>query len=277
MYNKMSFEDWQVATHSKVRGSWNLHEILPKGMDFFIMAASISGIVGQATQINYAAANTYQDALARFRLAEGEKAVSLDLGILATGGLLSQRKGLLERLEAEGIYSPLSEHDILALFEHFCNPGLTLDEIHQQVVSGIISPALQRQQSRDLPLAFLHPFWSQTLFDANTSKIHEGTMAETDNITISLARAGSFGERVELSVCALADQFCSLSLTPRANIDLEKPFHVAGADSLSAVYLRNWIVKQFGVNIAIFDILGDISITMLGHRIIKQWCIEHDT
>lgn len=163
MYEKMTFRDWKVATDPKTQGSWNLHELLPKGMDFFILASSISGVMGQATQINYAAGNTYQDALAKYRLSIGEKAVSLDLGILATGGLVSQNKGLAERLAAENVYTVLSETEILALFEHFCDANLQIDDIPSQIVSGIIDPALQDSRGSNFPSAFSHPFWSQTL------------------------------------------------------------------------------------------------------------------
>lgn len=65
-FEKMSFDDWTATVRPKVEASWNLHTVLPSGMDFFILTASISGIFGQITQVNYAAGNTYQDALAKY-------------------------------------------------------------------------------------------------------------------------------------------------------------------------------------------------------------------
>lgn len=124
MYENMSFEDWTVAINPKARGSWNLHQQLPKGMDFFKMTSSISGIMGQATQANYAAGNTFLDSLAIYRLEKGEKAVSLDLGLLSTAGMLSQNDRLVERLAAENIYTRLSGKEIQSILEFFCNPRL---------------------------------------------------------------------------------------------------------------------------------------------------------
>lgn len=77
---KMTFDDWKLSVEPKVHGSWNLHTLLPQGMDFFICLSSISGIVGSGGQANYAAANTYMDAFVRYRIMRGEKATSLDLG-----------------------------------------------------------------------------------------------------------------------------------------------------------------------------------------------------
>lgn len=277
MYERMSFQDWRVAIDPKTRGSWNLHEQLPKGMDFFILTSSISGIMGQATQINYAAGNTYQDALARYRLSIGEKGVSLDLGVLATGGLVSQNEGLAERLAAENVYTVLSEPEILALLDHFCDPGLRIDETPSQIVTGLIDPSLQDPRSSNFPAAFSHPFWSQTLTrrggDEESNLDTGGGVVELSRL---MAEAGSAAKLSEVVAGALADQISSLVMTPRSNINMKEPLHAAGADSLSAVYLRNWIMKQFAVEVAVFDILGDMSITALGNSITKEWRAARD-
>jgi KR domain len=106
----MSFEGWTTAIEPKVQGSWNLHDLLPREMDFVILASSVTGILGQATQLNYAPGNTYQDALARYHISLGERAVSLNLGILNTGrGLLADRDDILRRLTSTGLYSPMGQ------------------------------------------------------------------------------------------------------------------------------------------------------------------------
>lgn len=73
-------------------------------MDFFILLSSICGITGQGGQANYAAGNTYEDALAHHRIAQGEKAVSLDLGVMVSEGFLSENETLLHRVLDSGFY-----------------------------------------------------------------------------------------------------------------------------------------------------------------------------
>lgn len=281
VYERMSLQDWKVSTDPKTRGSWNLHELLPKGMDFFILASSISGIMGQATQINYAAGNTYQDSLAKYRLSIGEKGVALDLGILATGGLVSQSEGLAERLAAENVYTVLSEPEILALFEYFCDPTLRIDEMPSQVVSGFADPALQNPQASNFPPAYSHPFWRQTLIrkvgDEDSRRKAGSGNSGVVGFSLDMKKAGSSAQMIEMVAGALADQICSLVMTPRTEINMEEPLHAAGADSLSAVYLRNWIMKQFAVEVAVFDILGDMSIIALATFIIREWQTARDT
>jgi uncharacterized membrane protein len=269
MYEKMSFADWKVAVDPKVSGSWNLHELLPGTLNFFILASSITGIMGQATQVNYAAGNSFQDALARYRLSIGQKAVSLDLGMLLTGGMLNE--GLRERLDAENAFTTMSESELLALFDHFCDPRLGLDDLPAQVVSGIISPSRHDPQGKNFPTAFNQPFWCQTLNDANDHGNSGHEASEATNLVQALTQASTLAEKSGIVANALADKISALVLTPRAKVNIQEPLHVAGADSLSAVYLRNWIMKEFAVDVPVFDILGDMSVADLGTVVAREW------
>ncbi len=62
----MSFDAWQELVASKVAGTWNLHEAMPRGMDFFIMLASVASTCGTRGQANYAAGNAFQNAVAHY-------------------------------------------------------------------------------------------------------------------------------------------------------------------------------------------------------------------
>jgi hypothetical protein len=51
-----------------------------------------------------------------------------------------------------------------------------------------------------------------------------------------------------------------LSISP-GELDLDKPIHQYGVDSLTAVELRNWFSREMRADVAIFDILGGASIS----------------
>jgi len=75
----MSYQEWTLGIKPKVKESWNLHTVLPTGMDFFVMLTSTGGIFRNQGQSNYADGNTFLDKLARYRTILGEKAITLDL------------------------------------------------------------------------------------------------------------------------------------------------------------------------------------------------------
>ena len=69
----------------KAQGAWNLHEATVAAgadLDFFLMLSSISSVLGLYGQVNYAAANFFQDSLAQYRRQQGLPATSINLGVL---------------------------------------------------------------------------------------------------------------------------------------------------------------------------------------------------
>lgn len=46
-----TYEDWYNITTPRIKGAWNLHELLPENLDFFVLLSSFisgSGNIGQS-------------------------------------------------------------------------------------------------------------------------------------------------------------------------------------------------------------------------------------
>ncbi|KAE8387496.1 KR domain-containing protein [Aspergillus alliaceus] len=93
-YELMSVDDFHTTLASKVTGTWNLHNVameLGLTFGFFTIVSSMSGVIGQRGQANYAAANVFIDSFARYRQSLGLAANSIDLGAVAGVGYIAQQ------------------------------------------------------------------------------------------------------------------------------------------------------------------------------------------
>jgi hypothetical protein len=267
----MSFAQWNSALKPKVDGSWNLHKLLPEALDFFVLLSSVSGICGQQGQANYAAANTYLDALAHYRVGRGQKAISINLGAMVSDGFLAENPGVMERILSYGSMVPITRDDLYALLDYYCDPTMPiLSSLECQTVVGMNTPQNIRAVGRDEPSWLQQPIFNALhhLPGENSTNTTFGNggrdfRAEFSEAT-SLTEAGAI-----VSEALVAKLARSLSNIPD-DVDLRTPIHSYGVDSLFAVELRSWIASQFQADVAIFEISSGASFTTLGMTVASK-------
>ena len=138
----------QLATtfKAKVEGSWYLHKATQDmDLDIFMVFSSISGVLGLPGLGNYAAANTFVDALAHLRRAQGLPATSVAYGVWGGKGMGANLSGRTARthLTRFGL-DPLSPADGLESFERAVNSGRALT-----VAARLDLNRLQSQQEEE--------------------------------------------------------------------------------------------------------------------------------
>ncbi|EKG12367.1 Beta-ketoacyl synthase [Macrophomina phaseolina MS6] len=90
LFDKMSAEHLRITVGPKVHGTWNLHDMLPKDLDFFVMLSSLAGVMGHRGQGNYGAGNIFQDYFANYRRSVGLRAMTIDIGYLLSVGFVAE-------------------------------------------------------------------------------------------------------------------------------------------------------------------------------------------
>jgi acyl transferase domain-containing protein/acyl carrier protein len=247
----------------KVMGGWLLHRLLEDApLDFFVLFSSAGALLGQPGQANYAAANAFLDALAHYRRAQGQPALSINWG--AWGGLgfadTSGGKRLAARLALMGIRS-MAPRQALEVLERMLRQDavqvaavpVNWKRYHQFDSAGAKSPLLSQlaREESGVPLRMDHP-----------GKQRDALLA-----TEPAAR-----HRFLLSY--LSEQVARVLGLSAPRLDLKQPLSNLGLDSLMAVELKNRIAVDLGVNVSMVKFLQGPSVTQAATLIFDQITTE---
>lgn len=89
----LTAEQIKQVLQPKVAGLWNLHQYsLPLELDCFIAYSSVASLLGAPGQGNYAAANSFMDALMRWRHRQGLPGLSINWGPWAGQGMADSQQ-----------------------------------------------------------------------------------------------------------------------------------------------------------------------------------------
>jgi hypothetical protein len=260
----MSFDSWQSVINPKVQGSWNLHDLLPSGMDFFVLLSSITGVVGNPGQSNYGAGNTYQDALAHYRRACGEKATALDLPGVLDAGYVAQNPEILQHLLSLHLLRSVSLEELHALFDFCCDPkALNDDPKNTQVVLGVELPARTRSQGFEVSPLLSSPLFRNLHQIESSGQGRDVAASQTIDFEALFASSTSADEVVIFVSDAILKKLSTMLNVAESEIEVNTAIEMYGVDSLVSVELRNWLAKGMKANIPVFDLRGAATITSI--------------
>ncbi|MFJ3586920.1 SDR family NAD(P)-dependent oxidoreductase, partial [Streptomyces sp. NPDC090127] len=242
LFSSLTPEHLEHVLKAKVDAAWNLHELTrDHDLAAFVLYSSLAGLVGTAGQANYAAGNTFLDALAHHRQAQGLPATSLAWGLWEetsdiTGGLADVDR---KRLARAGL-RPLSSTHAMQLFDAAHTTG---DAV--LAATRIDTAALRSQAGDPLPLfRGLVPAAPRRAGAALASATSDGswwanrlaglTATEGEKVLIDLVRTHV------ASVLGHADHTA---------VDADRAFQELGFDSLTAVELRNQLNTATGLRL----------------------------
>lgn len=230
-------ERMAAVLRPKADAAWNLHE-LTRDLDLsaFVLFSSASGLLGRAGQGNYAAANSFLDALARHRTALGLPAVSLAWGLWEHGGGMAAQlaESGPSSTSSEG-FRALSPAQGLALFDAALGEGepllapILLDRTSLRSAGDRLPPLLRGLVRPVRPTAGGS--------DPGTGSVQQvGEPGAWRKLLAGLPA----GEREEaLAELLRGDVAAVLGYPDAAALPTGKTFADLGFDSLTAVQVRN--------------------------------------
>ncbi|KAK8102255.1 hypothetical protein PG984_015401 [Apiospora sp. TS-2023a] len=268
-FENMTHSQWIRTMDSKVATSWNLHTLLG-GLDFMILFSSVSGIVGNPGQSNYAAGCTFQDSLAHWRARHGWRTTAIDLGVVSDIGVVAETDHLKRHLAggAQG-FGQVEEREILALLDICCDPATAATSTcPPQIIMGLRTPADFLARSTEPPEITQRPLFAHFQHAPSAFPGATGSSSSSSSSPGALFRQAATAEaRTAVVVEMLTRRLARALAIEPGDVDADRPLHAFGVDSLVGVELRNWIAREFAANLPVFEIVGGSTVTRVAQLI----------
>ncbi|MFF3395074.1 SDR family NAD(P)-dependent oxidoreductase [Streptomyces sp. NPDC002669] len=230
---------WKVLG-PKAAGAVHLHRLTRElDLSAFVLFSSVAGVFGGAGQSTYAAANTFLDALAAHRRAEGLPATSVSWGLWeAAGNGPTDNLGQadLARMRRQGISALTSEQALRLL-----DAALSRPEPHL-VAARLELDALQRgnDKGQDVP-ALLRGMLRGRLRRAQDSGAPAAALKDR------LAQLSDKERRRTVLQTVQREAAVVLGLPDSEGVGAQQVFKEVGLDSLMAVELRRRLSAETGI------------------------------
>ncbi|KAJ5415221.1 hypothetical protein N7465_003916 [Penicillium sp. CMV-2018d] len=288
----MSHKNWQDGLSSKVTGTWNLHNALDGNdadLHFFVVCGSITGVMGNAGQVNYSAANAFVSSFAQYRLQNGLPAAVVNLGGVDDVGFLAAKDPTLRERMRSASVRLLSEQEVLDAFELAIFSGDLKGNSNSpdslQIPNNLI---VGMSSTKSLADVTVRPLWGQDArfrayshldFDpeatADASKLAPSlrymiSVLENDPDTLD---GPAWKEQTMLEIVKALQQYSTFA---RGQDSAQlATIHI---DSLMTVEIRNWCRRHFDLELSLIAItkaatlggLGDLITATLRSKYMKK-------
>ncbi|KAI0450748.1 hypothetical protein F5B21DRAFT_507934 [Xylaria acuta] len=261
--SNMALDSLLKVTQPKVLGSIHMDELFQdrgRDLEFFIFFSSGGSIIGNAGQGNYAAGNLFMSALAERRRRRGLAASVMHIGPIYGVGYLNNLGldtdfHLTSKRKSMG---PISEREFCQHFAEAVIAGRPESQSScSEITSGLIrvesphesGPLLshivieQTHTAADMPTKLKAPLKSQLMKARGLEQLE---MIVREALLYKLSALF----QMELS---------TLNHSQSSTMRLDE----MGTDSLMALDIRSWFVKELQVNIPVLKILGGMTINDL--------------
>jgi hypothetical protein len=264
LFENMTLDDYNDVMRPKVDGTWNLHNRLSKTeLDFFIMLSSVVGLIGNPSQAAYVAASVFLDAFADFRNSQGLPAVSLDLGRIVGIGFVAENEAA--RRGVDKLWSrDIDEEELMAMIKSAIVTPLRKDG------AGSSITGLKQWEPAAGPV-YNTPLFAQYRRAAMKTKLADSQDGGSEGrIREMLRQATSIEDAAKHACDAIIAKMSVLLMIPLEDISSSKSMSDYGMDSLVAVEMRNWLVRELDATLPILELLANTSLLQLSRKIIRK-------
>ncbi|PYH90895.1 KR-domain-containing protein [Aspergillus ellipticus CBS 707.79] len=271
-FSSLSATDFHTVFAPKVMGTKNLDQLFHSTpLDFFIMFSSLASIVGNRGQSNYVAANLFMATVAAQRRARGLAASVFHIGMVLGVGYVSAT-GIYESTLRQYNYMPISEDEFRDMFATAVVVGRAGSGHVPEVITGLSRHSLRSEVQK--------PFWFENLRfghhtleeggaggDGAAGAVGGEMVPLRERVADAQARVAESGgsgsgkgveaveEVIEQAFCAKMERMLQAEKGSVAAVK-NQPLINLGVDSLIAVEIRSWFLKELEVDVPVLKVVG---------------------
>jgi acyl transferase domain-containing protein/surfactin synthase thioesterase subunit len=252
----MDWSKFHRVTAPKIAGAWLLHKLTRDlDLDHFVLFSSILSLIGSAGQANYAAANSFLDALAMHRRSEGLAALALNWGPWAESGLatVSGEKG-------RALWRARGTEYITADVGCEAFDALLGSDVSHAAITVTEWPVFLQQ------FAAAPPLYKELQKEVGAAVPPTGVGADIATFRSRLEAAPASELRALLAAFIGQQAMKTLGLTEP--IDPARPLRELGLDSLMAVTLVNRLEAGLGIRASTMKLVQGPSVDQLADDIV---------
>ncbi|THC99245.1 hypothetical protein EYZ11_001244 [Aspergillus tanneri] len=263
LFSNMTLDDWNSVVRPKIEGSRNLDDCFSaeKSLEFFIMLSSLASVIGNSGQSNYNAGNMYCCALAANRRQRGLAASVLDIGKIVGIGYVARNRKAVIALRSHK-FQPISE----SLFHHM---------FAEAVISGrpdsgrqpVLTTGMQKRvgladEDSAPPLWLNNPRFAHMKWEDKMHLEEESGHSASVRVPVKdqLDAAKNVSQAEEILCSAFATRLATILQMSPDSLARRAPLVDIGIDSLIAVEVRSWFLKELNVDVPVLKVIGGASI-----------------
>lgn len=191
--------------------------------------------------------------LAEQRRRRGGVASVIHIGMILGVGYVERSGRFTESALRSYNYLTIPEHEFLQVLSEAVQSGKPKSNRCPELIIGMVAP--HNGEERDKPRWYSNPRFAFVMNDAKKEEKEQSTEVQVPTKD-QLAKAQTKAEAVEIMDKCFAKQ---LKLILQTDSIEDAPLTQLGIDSLIAVEIRSWFLKEVGVSLPVLKVLSGAS------------------